>query len=317
MGPSSVISPLLGSPLDDELRRSLVSPRLVALGRLTPGTDRMASAGSFSLTAAKVVIDRVHGDAAVVRHLSHVAFAAGFADRNVFVLEVSDLTDRGVAARVYFAHLARWKSQRRPLAFARHGLRAGAGGTRHLPALPFLQLDVVNHRAKRDAGKRKRVADEDVRFRTRHERRADLQAVRREDVALLAVDVVQQRDARAAVRVVLNGGNLRRNPALVAAKIDLAIALLVTAADETRRHAPEVAAAAGFRLPFGQRLFRPGLGDLLKPQMGLSPSAGSGRFVRFHRHNRFSRCRVPGTECRELNPSARGTRHAALFLYPF
>src|SRR5438309_12019776 len=99
MGPSSVISPLLGSPLDDELRCSLVAPRLVTLGRLTPRTDRMASAGSLSLTAAEGLIDRVHGDAAVVRHLSHVGFAAGLADRDVFVLEISDLTDRCVASR--------------------------------------------------------------------------------------------------------------------------------------------------------------------------------------------------------------------------
>src|SRR5712692_8275979 len=100
---------LLRSPLHDKFRRSLVAPRLVSLCRLAPRAHWMTSAGRFSFTAAEGMIHGVHRDAAVVRHLSHVTFAAGFADRNVFVLEISDLTDCGVAARMHFAHLARRK----------------------------------------------------------------------------------------------------------------------------------------------------------------------------------------------------------------
>jgi hypothetical protein len=111
------------------------------------------------------MIDRIHRHAAVVRHFSQVTRAAGLADRNVFVIEISDLADRRVAAVVHLAHLARGKSQGRPLAFASHELRARAGRASHLSALPLLQLDVVNHRAEGDAGKRKRVADQNVGLR--------------------------------------------------------------------------------------------------------------------------------------------------------
>ena len=78
----------------------------------------------------------------------------------------------------------------------------------------------------------------------------------REDVALLAVRVVEQGDARGAVRIVLDRGDLRRNAALVALEVDVAVLLLVTAADEARGDAALGVAAAGLRLALGQRLLR-------------------------------------------------------------
>src|SRR5579859_7925221 len=131
----------LRSPFDNELRGSLVSPRLVTLGRLPPRAHRMPATRSLSFAAAKRVINRIHRHAAVMRHLSQVALPPGFADRYVLVLEVADLTDRRVAAVVHFAHLARRKPQGRPFAFAGHQLGARSRRTRHLSALPFLQLD--------------------------------------------------------------------------------------------------------------------------------------------------------------------------------
>src|ERR1700739_4589177 len=77
---------LLRSPFDDELRRSLVAPRLVTLRRLTPRAHWMASARCLAFAAAQRVIDRVHRHAAVVRHFSEVTGAAGLADGDVLVL---------------------------------------------------------------------------------------------------------------------------------------------------------------------------------------------------------------------------------------
>ena len=67
------------------------------------------------------------------------------------------------------------------------------------------------------------------------DRVADLQADRLQDVALLAVGVGQQRDARRAVRVVLDRRHLRRNVALVALEVDDAVHPLVAAAAPPRR----------------------------------------------------------------------------------
>ena len=62
------------------------------------------------------------------------------------------------------------------------------------------------------------------------DRRALLQALRRDDVALLAVGVVQQRDPRGAVGVVLDVRDLGRHAVLVVAtEVDDAVGALVTA----------------------------------------------------------------------------------------
>src|SRR3989304_3047423 len=56
------------------------------------------------------------------------------------------------------------------------------------------------------------------------------QAVGRQDVALLAVGVVQQRDVRGAVGVVLDARHPRGDPELLAPEVDGPEAPLVTAA---------------------------------------------------------------------------------------
>ena len=60
---------------------------------------------------------------------------------------------------------------------------------------------------------------------------ADFQTHRLQDVALLAVRVVQQRDPCRPVRVVFDGRYLRRDAGLVAPEINAAIALA-----RARRH---------------------------------------------------------------------------------
>jgi hypothetical protein len=66
---------------------------------------------------------------------------------------------------------------------------------------------------------------------------ADGEPVGREDVPLLAVGVVEQRDARGAVRIVLDRRDRRRHADLVPLEVDDAVALLVPTAAEPRRDA--------------------------------------------------------------------------------
>src|SRR5687768_10101894 len=239
----------------------------------------MTAAGGLAFTAAERVVDRVHGDAAVMRLLAEVTGAAGLADRHVLVLEIADLSDRRIAANVDFAHLARGKTQRGPVALTRDQLCADARGTDHLAALAFLQLHVVDHGAEGDLRQREGIAHQDVGVLAGGDHRAHCQAVRREDVALLAVDVVQQRDVRGAVRVVLDRRDLRGDPALVALEVDVAILLLVPAADEPRRDPAFAVAAARLRLALGEGLLGRRLGDVLERRMRLEPDARRSRLV--------------------------------------
>ena len=129
------------------------------------------------------------------------------------------------------AHLAGGHAHLRVVAFLGHQLRRGAGAAHHLArrgraaarccgcVLPSGML-----RSGRQLPTRISASA------PRHQAVADLQAVRRQDVALLAVGVDEQGDARRAVRVVLDGGDARRHAVLVALEVDDAVAALVAAA---------------------------------------------------------------------------------------
>ena len=85
---------------------------------------------------------------------------------------------------------------------------------------------------------------------------ADPQARGREDVRLGAVGVVEQRDPRRPVRVVLDRGDLRRHAVLDALEVDHAVAALVAAALVARRDAAVVVPAARLLQRLGERLLR-------------------------------------------------------------
>src|SRR6185503_13379211 len=92
--------------LDDHRVGSLVLPRLEPLRELAPRRAGMAAAGRTAFAAAHRVIDRVHGDAAVVRAAPLPARAAGLADVHRGVLDVADLANGGAAVEVDAAGLA-------------------------------------------------------------------------------------------------------------------------------------------------------------------------------------------------------------------
>src|SRR5262245_3098505 len=217
----------------------------------------MPAARRSAFAAAHRVIDRVHGDAAVVRPPALPARASGLANVDAGVLDVADLANGGAAVEVDAPGLARGQPHLTPVAFLGHQLRAGSGRTAQLRAARDLERDVVNGRAHRDEAERQVVARLDVRVARGQHLVADLEAVGAEDVALLAVGIVQQGDARRAVRIVLDARDRRRHAQLVAPEVDQAVAALVTAAAEARGDAPEVVTAAGLAHRIGERLLRP------------------------------------------------------------
>ena len=103
---------------------------------------------------------------------------------------------------------------------------------------------------------------------------ANLQALRVKDVALLAVNVVQQSDAGRAVGIVLDGCNLGGHAVLVALEVDDAVTALVAAALVTGGDAAVVVATS--LLGQGRRRDFSGLdaGDLSRSRR---PSGSAGR----------------------------------------
>src|SRR5690606_19385643 len=162
---------------------------------------------------------------------------AGLTPVDVGLVGVADLTHRGAAAHVHTADLARRHPQRGVVALPAEQLDADAGGAGQLGAAARTQLHRVDLRAHRDVAQRQVVARLDVRVRTRLDPVALLEVLRAEDVALLTVHVVEQRDAGGPVRVVLDVRDLGRHAVLVhPLEVDQPVLALVPTALVARGH---------------------------------------------------------------------------------
>src|ERR1035437_7480137 len=279
--------PLLALAVDDPLVGALVVTRLETASGLAPRRHRVPAARRLALATAVRVIHRVHRYAAVVGRLPHPALASRLAQRNVFVVHVAHLAHRRHALHRHAPDLGRWQLQQRHPAFARYQLSLRTRRARHLAALAGLQFDIVNHRAGRDVLQRKRVANQDVGRRAAHDLHAHLQPVGLQDVALLPVRVIQQRDTRRAVGIVFDGRDHGRNAALVALEIYHPVRLLGAAPDEPRSHPAGAVAAAGARLRFHQRFLGTVLGDVrTRNRRRETPGRGGGS-ISLNRHGRF------------------------------
>src|ERR1039458_2600025 len=84
-----------GFTAHDEPVGPLIVAGLETASRLAPRRDRMTAAGSFAFAAAVRVVDRVHGHAAIVRHLAQPPRTSGLTERHVLVFHVADLADGG------------------------------------------------------------------------------------------------------------------------------------------------------------------------------------------------------------------------------
>src|SRR5690606_23442981 len=112
----------------------------------------------------------------------------------------------------------------------------------------------------RDVAHRKGVAGTDLRALAALEAVADLHVARGEDVALLAVEVVEQSDPAVAVRVVLDGRDLGRHAILGATEVDQTVLLLVATTLVAGGLAPVGGAGAGTRLWYAEVALGGGLG---------------------------------------------------------
>src|ERR1019366_4281325 len=110
------------------------------------------------------------------------------------------------------------------------------------------------------------------------------------NVALLAIGVVQQGDTRRAIRIVLNRGDGRRNPELVALEVDDAQLALVSPAMVPDGQIAAIAASASALLGLGQRLVRTVRRQVIVDRARGEPPRRSNRSVSFDSHvsTRFS-----------------------------
>src|ERR1700733_11459434 len=228
---------------DDQIVRRLLLARLVSLGGLAPRRLRMVTLRLALATAVRMV-NGIHRDAAHMTALTQPSRAPGLANRNIFVIEITDLADSRAAIGLHHPLLARRQLEQRHLTFFRHQLRLHACAARQLGASAGLHLDCMHNGAERDVLEHQRVAGLDVGVLARFYFGADFQTVRREDVSLHAVGVMQQRDISRAIRIVFECGDDGRNPVAVALEINQAQTALMPTAAMTRGHASAIIASA-------------------------------------------------------------------------
>src|SRR5512139_517362 len=263
----------------DQAGGALVGAGLLALGLPAPRRHRVRVAlAGLALAATVRVVDRVHHDAADRRADATPALRAGLAVDDQVVLFVAHLADRGAAVDVHLAHLGRAQADRGVEAFARDELHGGTGAARELTAAARLELDVVHDRADRDVAQREGVARLDRRLGTRGDRVTGRHALRREDVAALAVGVEHEGEVGAAVRVVLEPLDLARHAVLVAQEVDEAVVVPVAAALVARRDAALVVAGTGALLVRRERSDRRALVQVRAVRLHDEATAGRRRF---------------------------------------
>src|SRR5579864_211231 len=216
-------------PLDNQPVGRLALARLRAQSRKAPRRLRMVALDS-AFTAAVRVIDRVHSHAAVRWPPPMPARAPCLAVRDVFMIQIAKLADSRHAVQREFPRFARWQLDERDVALFAEQLSGAPRRTHQLSALAGRKLEVVHHRAGRNIANRQSVAGQNVRRGSVLHRHADFKAHRMQNVALFAVRVMQQDDSGRTIRVVFDGGNLRRDSSLFAPKINQAVIFLVAAA---------------------------------------------------------------------------------------
>src|SRR5438045_6682340 len=206
----------------------LLVPRLLALD-LAPRVRWGPATRALAFAAPERMVGGSQGRAADSGATPQPAALPRLAARQQLVLGIADFADRGEALAPHHPHFSGAEPERDVVALFRHDLRARTGAAAQLAALADLELDVVHRGTQRDLEQRHCVAGADVRSGTGNHAVADVQAFRRQGVALLAVAVMQQHDARGPVRIVLDARDARGNTELVAPEVDAPVLPLVPA----------------------------------------------------------------------------------------
>src|SRR5699024_3717831 len=172
--------------------------------KLTPRRHRVTAAGCLALTAAVRVVKRVHHDAANLGTLALPAVASRLAPTDVDLFGVADFADTCAAAHVNVAHFTGGQAQLGSVPLFSGKLDACSRGATHLGAATGAHFYRVQHRTPRNIAQRQIITDRDVGLRTGFNGHILLEAVGGDDVAFLAVGVMQQCDTRRAIGVILD-----------------------------------------------------------------------------------------------------------------
>ena len=230
------------------------------------------------------MVDRIHDRTANAWADALPAVTTSFTDLDVAVLSVADFTDGCTARNEHATHFGRRHAQDSVIAFLTHELDAGACAASECSTATWLKLNSMDERTNGNSRKRQCIAGLDVRISAGDDGLANIQTTRMKDVALFAVCIVEQCDARRTIRIVFDGGNFSGDAVLVALEIDHAITALHAAALMAGGDTAVVVTTSLLGQRTQKRLFRSSAGDVSKIGNSLEAPAGACRLVLFNSH---------------------------------
>ena len=216
----------------------------------------MSAAAGLAFSPAHRMVDRVHGNAAVVRFLAQVTFLAGFAELDIHVFNIADLADSGAAFNMNLSDFAARQLDLSIFAFFSAERGDLTGRSDHSGAASRNHLDIVDFQADGNILDLQAVAWFQFSLFAVHDNIADLEAVRCDDVFLLAVSVKQQCDICRTVGIVFECADGSLDSIFAAMEVNQPEQALGAAAAETAGDTTSVISSAGSSLADGKTLFR-------------------------------------------------------------
>ncbi len=213
-----------------------------------------------------------------------MALATGLTKLDIAMIEIANLADGCIAHLADQADLTGGHAHLREVTFLGEQLCRAASRADHLTTAPLFDLDVVDHSTHRDIRNGKRVPRSNLGSCASHHRITNLEINRRHNVALLAIGIVQESEARCTVRVILDRRDFGGDITLIALEIDDADEAAMTAAAMTNGNPSIGVASTALAQWHEQGALRLGLGNFFKVMTGHPAGAGGYRFVFFNCH---------------------------------
>ena len=198
------------------------------------------------------------------------------------------LTDGGHALYGYISQLTGGEPDQGVSAFLSHQLSHNASGTGQLRALAGVHLNVVDKGTNRNVQHGQSIAGLDVSAGAGHYGVTNRQAGGSDDVALLAVLVLDQRDVSGTVGIVLQGENGGGDTGLVSLEVDDAVLSAVSAASVADGDLTGVVAAGVLLQAYEQASLGSNLGKPGVISHSHLTTAGAGGLELFDSHCGFT-----------------------------
>ncbi len=182
-----------------------------------------------SFTATMRMVDRIHGHSTNGWASSHPACTASLADLDIFVVDIADLAHSRPTILMDLANFTRRQAHLSVFTLFGNQLARRTAGPDKLPALTQFDFKIMYGGSKRHVSKRQVVSRAYISLFTCHNRVADIQVHRPENISLDAIFVVQQGNMRRTIRIILNSLDEGLDIQFLALEVDFSQVTLMAA----------------------------------------------------------------------------------------